>query len=320
MQSIADRFLLDKKQLRKALEKPADFLYFRYYYAYPTMVQFLKKFRQQNPIAQIILELPTYPYEGELKLHTVGRLVLQQDRLGRNQLKKYVDKIITYSQDNSIFRIPAISISNGIVVDDIPQHVLTPHIGINMVMVANVAESHGCDRVIEGLRLYYQQEQAQEVNFHIVGGGDASVCQKIAKMVQEYGLSQHVLLHSPMSGNALAAIYNICDVGVCSMGAYRKGLTKTSELKARDYMARGIPMIAGCDIDVASQKDYLYIKQFPNDASPICISDIVDFYQELRAEKNEEQMSMDIRAQAYKRVDMDMTFAPVYEYLLQRQK
>lgn len=97
-----------------------DFLYIRFVPLDRKFIRFLEELRKRYSSAKIMLEIPTYPYKGEL-LHNLTMVPFYfKDIFYRGQVKRYVDRIVTLTDDRAIFGIPTIHIMNGIIVDDIP--------------------------------------------------------------------------------------------------------------------------------------------------------------------------------------------------------
>ncbi len=81
-------------------------------------------------------------------------------------------RIVTLSDDKTIFQVPTIQISNGIDAKaiSIRQKVAADE-NIHLIGVATLSFWHGYDRVIEGLHKYYKNgnPNRKELFFHIVG-------------------------------------------------------------------------------------------------------------------------------------------------------
>ena len=89
------------------------FCLYRYFYSSPWFISYLKFLKKIN--LKVILEIPTYPYDGEVK----DNFFTKWDKKYRKELHKYVDKGVTYSNDKKIWGITCINISNGIDLDEI---------------------------------------------------------------------------------------------------------------------------------------------------------------------------------------------------------
>ncbi len=97
-----------------------------------------------------------------------------------------------------------------------------------------------------------------------------------------------MVFHGFTTGNALDALFDQCHVAVGSLGIHRKGLTQTSELKAREYCARGIPYIIAC-ADPDFPAGFPYILRLPADESPIDIEQVLAFAREVCADPDHPQ-------------------------------
>lgn len=118
------------------------------------------------PGTKIQIEIPTYPYDEELKDNLENKIVLFLDRAFRNKMKKYVDQIAVVSQDREVFGIPAVELKNGVNFDEIGLAVRNEKLKdcINIIAVAGFAKWHAFDRMICGMGEYYQ------------AGGNRKIC------------------------------------------------------------------------------------------------------------------------------------------------
>ena len=296
-----------------------DFLYIRKHMPLDRgFIAFLKKCKSQKN-KRIVLEIPTYPYDSEY--HGVKRLFVFKDRIFRPYLKEYVDRILTFSQDDTIFEIPTIKIINGIDVNAEKIREYRPHGNtINLILVAALAWWHGCDRLIKGLAEYYAGEGREKIVLHIVSGLSGTSRDKVLRecksLVKRNRLEAHVVFHGGVYGEDLTRLYNSMDIGVCSLGAHRKRVDLSSELKSREYLAKGLPLIVSTPIDVITD-DFPYWLKVPADESPIDIENVVKFFHERVAPLDPDILSQTIRAYAKEHCDMKVTMKPVLDYLRQ---
>lgn len=296
-----------------------DALYIRYARADYGMLRFLKKFKRGRTDRRIIVEIASYPYEGECS--ATDALITLEDRVFRCFLKRYVDKIATFSRDREIFGIKTLHIRNGVDVSRIPVKSQFQENGgeINLIAVANMQFWQGYDRIIRGLGHYYRQSGTKRtVRFHLVGTGSELV--KYHKLVEEYCLEQYVSFYGNRVGESLDSIYEKCDMGVVTLGGHRKGIHYTSALKSKEYAVRGIPMIGSCRIDVFPEKKYPYVKYFSEDECPIDIHEVIRFYDTVYLTgKSRKKITGDIRRMAEKCCNMERSFQPVVSWLWNEQ-
>jgi len=289
-----------------------DFYYIRYNFSTVPLLKLLKNIKQYGK-GKIIIEIPTYPYYKEFK-HGIQQFTLFLDKILNRQLRKYADMITTYSKHDMIFNIPTIEIKNGIDCSLIPIINKTIHKNnlINFICVASFSNWHGYDRLIAGLNNYYKQKFSQKVYIHFIG--DGTEINLLKNIVLRYNLSKYIIFHGFLFGEKLTEIFNKSDIAVCSLGSHRKGIYLSSELKSREYLARGIPMISSAKIDVLPD-EYKYCLYIPEDDSPVDIQNIIQFYQNLNAMNNISDISREIRQFAENNCDMSVTMRPVIDYL-----
>lgn len=254
-----------------------EFLYIRHdHNASPVLIHWLRKVRKLG--VRIALEVPTYPYDAEFaQSSAVRKLKLRIDRMFRRRMARYVDRIVTFSDDNEIFGRPTIRISNGIDFGSIPLKTQKHdnHHEIRLLAVANIHFWHGLDRVIEGLRAYYSAPHQCIVRLRIAGDGVESLIDAYRRRIDEYGLAEYAEVIGPRSGAELDAEFEWCDMGIASLGRHRNGITHIKTLKNREYAARGIPFVYSeqdSDFD-----DMPYVMKAPADETPLDIAALVRF-------------------------------------------
>lgn len=291
-----------------------DFVYFRKSTVIDlSFIRFFKRIKEINPKSLVMMEIPTYPYEGEYGNSIKARLSLIIDHYYRKQLQGVLDYIVVTGADigSTLWGIPAISIVNGIDVGNIrPSQKKSVKDEINIGCIARFSPWHGYERLIEGLRQYYNDNHNEDVNIMMVGEGvERDYYERLTKT---YGLIDHVCFLGKKTGGELDSIYNEIDIGCCSLGRYKSGIRVIGDLKSREYMARGLPMILGCDIDVLQGVNYEYAISFPNDSTPIDIQMVVDYCKRLRVQ-TDQHIRCEIRKKAWELVDIRNTFKPVLD-------
>ena len=110
-------------------------------------------------------------------------------------------------------------------------------------------------------------------------------------------------------------MFNQADVAVCSLGCHRKGIGLSSELKSREYIARGLPMISSTKIDILPD-DYQYIQYVPEDDSSIDIESVINFYNMLKRRESRQQQIKNIRTFAENNCDISVTMKPIISELM----
>ena len=278
------------------------------------MLDFLKKIKRKNPGCKIVWEIPTYPYDSEYKKNWKTWPILLKDRLYRRYADQCVDRIVTLTSDKKIFNIPTLQIKNGIDLKQIQSRNCSCYSNgmIHMIAVAKFAWWHGYDRFIEGLHNYYANGGKRNIVFHLVG--DGTELPKYRALTAKYKLDSHVIFHGMQSGDVLNEIYDLCSLGIGSLGAYRKGLTESAELKSREYLAKGIPFICSAHVLDIKDKDVVQIYlRVPNNDPPIDIPSVLAFYDRIYQEP-ETQVIARLRKYAEDHFSMDAAMKEVIDY------
>ncbi len=254
-----------------------DVIYIRKYVFDKSFIRLLKKIKAKNSKVRIILEVPTYPYDKEWS-SLIDLPLITKDKLNRKKLKRYVDRIVTFSEDCDIWGIKCLQISNGIDCDAI--RVRSPKDRrdnkIELLGVATLEKWHGYDRVLRGIRTYYNGNPKIEVVFNIVGGG--AELNNLKELVKNLGIQKYVIFHGRKSGEDLSNMFDICDIGVGSLGMYRIGLENGYTLKLREYMARGIPFLYGYTDKLVEKSESQFIYKIKNCNDEVDINKLNVFY------------------------------------------
>lgn len=292
-----------------------DFVYMRKVLCDRGLYAFLKRAKKRYPHLKILIEVPTYPYDQEIFTHLKNLPLCLKDRFYRNRIHPYVDRIVTYSADENIFGIPTIAIQNGMNPDDYPvRKAKTVTDDIHLLAVASFQKAHGYERIIRGMADYYQSGGTRKVILDMVGDGDEA--QKYMQLAQQLGLRDSVIFWGPRYGEELIPFFDQADLGLAPFGFYKHGIELSSALKVREYLARGLPVVAGSRQDIFTEETFPYYLEFPNNDSTVDIQRIVDFHDRIyHRSETYETVIQNIRAYAETHAAWNATLIPVMDYL-----
>jgi len=297
------------------LPKDITGIYIRYQRSDYQFIQFLKRIKKQNKDIKIVVEIPTYPYDME-KVHWLRKL---RDKLYRGKMKGYVDRIAVLVDCNPVFSIPTIKIMNGINLKKVKirncadlKRKDKSRI-IRFCMVAHFEPWHGVDRFLKGMADYYKNGGKEFIELHLAG--DGLEMPNIKKIISINSLEKHVILYGEIEGEKLNKLYDNCDIAICSLGSHRKNIFLSSELKSREYLAKGIPFLYSGTMDVFEKLPVDFAYQCPADESPVNINEVIFFYMGLLKMQDIDSLTKRIRAYAEKMIDMKEVMRPVAEYL-----
>lgn len=262
--------------LRYVEQESISLVYIRSYHnANPFTIYLVKKLKKKG--IKTLLEIPTYPYDREY-FSIKEKILLYTDKIFRYRFCKYIDAIVTFSDDIEIFGRPTIRISNGINFNSIPLRKKIHDINkeLHLIGVAEIHFWHGFDRLIKGMAIYYNTRPQYKVYFHLVGNFSGK-CERheIKAPIHQYGLESYVILHGPKHGEELNLLFEQADFAIGSLARHRSGINHIKTLKNREYAARGFSFIYS--ENDANFDTMPYVLKAPADESPIDIPRLIDF-------------------------------------------
>lgn len=253
------------------------FVYIRYVLnATPSFLRFLSDLKESGAV--LFLEIPTYPYDKELQNCIVSKIQLLVEKRCRGYFRKYIDRIITYTDLSHIYGVPCVNISNSVDINSIRLRHPKPHKGFVMVGVAQLAPWHGYDRIIRGISEYYKKGGKERVVFYIIGNG-AKFIKEYQELASELNVADHVYCEGMKSGGELDEYFDVADFAIGCLACHRKNVYKVKSLKNVEYASRGIPFIyseINDDFD-----DQSYVLKEAADESPVDINRIIGFVNSL---------------------------------------
>lgn len=229
-----------------------------------SFISFLKRFKLENEKAQLLIDMPTYPYQQE-HVGIIGRAKVFIDQALSKKLKSLVDFVLHSGLENSIFDVPTIKVSNGINCEQLRARTFSTRDNYKMIAVGKWRSWHGLDRLIKGLAAY---KHDSDITLDIVGDGPE--LEQLYELVKNNQLEDRVTFHGICVGQKLDRLFDEADIGVGTLGLFRKGVKTDSSLKNREYVARGLPIILS-SIDSDIKIDLSFVCKVPEDESMIDI-------------------------------------------------
>lgn len=156
----------------------------------------------------------------------------------------------------------------------------------NLLVVANLADYHGVDRVVKGIYEYYKTSISQRylVKLHIVSG-DSEALIIIKKLVTELNLSDYVILHGHKNLMELHSLFEMANLAIGSIGFHRIFLDSGAPLKAREYFLYGLPTIINYfDYDLSPTE---FVTNCDRNDNPVNINEVISFYHGLILKYND---------------------------------
>jgi glycosyltransferase involved in cell wall biosynthesis len=272
----------------------------------------LKRIKTERKNSIIFMEIPTFPYDKEMLYRQDGTLAnypfYWKDLFWRTRFKKVIDYIVTPSEtDDQIWDIPVLNISNGILVEDYMIRHPIDNKDIDLLAIANFKEWHGYERIINAIYNYHGD---RSVKLHMIGEG--TELKRYKELVNKYHLNDKVFFYGRKNMKEAEELFDLADIGLCSFGAYKKDLFYSKELKSREYLAKGLPVISGCELDILKEGDDGYL-MFPNNKSSINLIDIINFYDSLYTKNDRTELALKLRNLAIQKFDMKQCMRSVID-------
>lgn len=293
---------------------PVDFLYIRRpLYVSRQILLELSRIKQSNPLTKVLWEVPTYPYDKELKKPATYAFYLK-DRHNRKKLKRYVDRVVDLSGSTNIFGVPTLQIINGVDLSAIlPKDPAPSCSTVNVICIAAFSFWHGTDRFIDGMRAYYNESPSRALHLHLVGNGPA--IPSLREQVVSSNLEAYVHFHGFCDRQEMDHIFNQCTFALEGLAGHRQGIMSSSSLKSREYLAKGIPFATSSKIDVFREHPVDFCLQLAGNDSPINIHKLIEFHDVLYEKETQSQLISRIRSFAEANVSIEGAMKNVIGYL-----
>lgn len=260
--------------------------------------------------ARFIYEYPTYPANTEKSMSGLRAVYGKYAAVLGKKVDNLADGFVLIGEDaHGVYNgKPAVNISNGIDLEVIPARNRRPDPDtIHILALASMSYWHGYDRLIRSLAAYTGD---QNIMIHMVGPNDGGSIPEWKVLAEELGVQDKVIFHGTKSGRELSEMFDLCDIGVNSLGMYRKGFSVTSELKSREYAARGLPFLCSVDdpaLDHTSEPLWMRVS---NDDTIPDMSEIVAFALNMR---EDEQSVEKLRTYAARHLTWESQYRKVFE-------
>lgn len=264
-----------------------DILYIRHMLATEDEILFFRKIKETTDI-RVYLDIPTYPYDDVYRKGWMGSYRLGEDSYWSDYYRSYVDQIITYGDEDRIFHMKPIHLTNGIDRNSICTGTRKKEAGeFRFLCVSTLARWHGYERVLYGMA-EYKKHGDKRVLFDLVGDGLEK--ERLMAISKELGLEEDVTFHGIIEDeNELQALYSNADVGVAGLAPFRIGVYDCGGgIKNQEYVARGLPFIIAIS-DQRYEKES-FMKCVGNTDEPICIDEVIRFIEGLDMESERKRM------------------------------
>ncbi len=267
--------------LSKSLSKKYDLVYLRKPFGGASslfLYSIFKKILRINIKTKFVMEIPTYPYEKEIRTFK-ARISEFLFRISKLSFQNHIDKIVYMGDEtNNIWGRPCLRISNGIDLNHVKllRTTLPREIEpFTFVGVARLSFWHGYDRIINSFKDY---KGNVPIKLFIVGDGEPELT-KLKNLVIKLNLKEQVFFLGALYGKDLDDVYLKSTICIDSLGRHRSGNIFNSSLKSKEYAAKGLPFIKSHKDEAFEGQNFVY--DVSADENNINIKSIITWYKNL---------------------------------------
>lgn len=238
----------------------------------------------------------------------IARYQIFNDNRYSKFAKDYVSLVAGMSEYDNIWGIKTVKIDNAIDLESIsPRSWIKNESDIRVVSVSNERIYHGYDRLIKGLKNYYDNGGTRKIEVDFVGVNLVET----KKLVHELGMDEQFHFHGKQFGRALDEIYDHSDLGIGALAHHRVGMFAGSSLKTKEYFAKGLPFIYGWK-EPAFDETYPYALKIELCEDPLDMEQVIDFYDSI---KDDDAMLTNMRTFAQEHYSWEKEFQKVFDAL-----
>lgn len=220
------------------------------------------------------------------------------------------DEIKEYELQRASKPIPACTVPNGVLVQDIPfsKHASYDGTVLRLVCLANAFEPwQGLDRVLAGLKNYTPRRPF--VHLKVVGHVPDRVL-KATGSINGHSNNKVDFL-GRLYGSSLERVVEDAHMAFSSLAVFRKGMREACALKTREFIARGLPFVIGYrDPDLLENQEF-FLPIAPDD-SPVNMEEVVSFAERVLTRKG---VSESMRQYANERLDWKIKMQDMWDFL-----
>ncbi len=190
----------------------------------------------------------------------------------------------TYFCDQSHFFT---TIGNGIDTFNYPQRCPKNNLPTNEIRILFIGAGfphHGLSRLIKSISNYYKRGN-NVLQIYLKIAGDSKAMNRNRDLVKRLKLSSKIFFLGNLESNELDELFNWAQIGCGSLANHKRGLNLTSELKAREYCARGLPFFLSISDDDFNS-DFPYILKVPKSNDKFNLDPIISFTNKLATDAN----------------------------------
>jgi hypothetical protein len=243
---------------------------------------------------KLIYEIPTYPYiKQHIRTRDYKHITLEL-LFGKLPFILYNWVLIitdtkNYQKTRKLFGNKVKRIFNGYVFNNsnVPinnwKNIIKNKFDANeirIIGVGHIAFWHGYDKIIKLLKI---NKSRYKIKFYIIG--DGKEIEKLKHLASDLPHNSEVIFIDRMPKNDLKNFYNLCHIGIGSIGIKRINLDEMSVLKNKEYLDNYLPLIID-GFDSEFLPEFSFVLYYNNN-----LEDIISFYEKFYSDPQLEIMN-----------------------------
>ena len=256
-------------------------VYFRYDLS-NQVHQFIDFIKSTEKLTSIFCcEIPTYPFYNELN----ERKNVQFEKNVVQKVSTLCDHIFTPSCINKINGRKVFHFENSYNISKLYKFSKrTENNKFRLLIIANASSWHGIERILHGA----QKHKESNLEIDIFGNGNQT--ERLRSLVVELNLDSVVKFHESKNLSFFETNRKNWNMGVSSLGLHRIKCRNAKPIKARDYVALGLPII--CTIEDKSMAKNGFNLIVSSNESSVNLNSVISHYNKLDEKQTQNEMFM----------------------------
>lgn len=235
----------------------------------------------------VYYEYPTFPWKPDMVVNK-QYISLFIDSIFYNRLLHSIDYLVCMGKCSEN-RCKVIETMNGIYIKKEINKSFSIHKNaedIKFLFVGNYSPVHGLDKIVFGLKEYYQTENRLPVKVLLAGPKESF--SEVIKLAEIEGVKDKFELCGYLTGEDLEKLYNAADIGIDAIALEIRGEDCIcGSLKSREYISKGIPFVCSDMLDIVyhgfEDKTIMYI--LDHHSKSLDIGSVIEWFKSSAATK-----------------------------------
>lgn len=315
-----EKFELIGQEL-KGFDPDTTLIYFRYPNADFIFLDFLKRHKAWRFVTEhqeIENAFSRYKFNGNYLRNTF-------EMVWGKAVRRHITAFVGVTEEIKNYELSvegsgakkSIAVGNSINVESYPlrKPLATDMNQVKILFVGAGFRTHGLFRLITSVS-QYKANLPSGITLKVKVAGDSPEMAYNRQLAQQEKVDDYFDFLGMVQKDQLGELFNWADIGVGSLGLHRIGLSQSSTLKAREYVARGLPFFWSThDHDIPNHLPFILAIE-AND-NPFDLLKVIVFAQKC---KSEPELGLQMREYAENNLSTTIQIQKLYNFFKQLQQ